>query len=201
MQQDTPVLLRRLAASDAAAAARLHQVGQPGTLLTSLGLPFLRVLYVGFAGCSQSYGTVAVHNGQTVGVIVGTDDTSRLFRELIGRQWLRVGVAAAQGVLRHPSLLRMAWRAMRYPSEAEREEGVGELLFIGVDPPERHHGIGTALLEALLQESRARGLRALSVTVDASNATAIRFYEEHGFVYQRTAELYGRPMHFYRLEL
>ena len=198
---ETPVTLRPLTAGDAAVAARLHEAGQPGTLLTSLGMSFLRTLYAGLAGAERSLGTVAVRNGRVVGVIAGTDDTARLFRDLLGRRWLQIGLTACLGVLRRPSLVGMAWRAARYPAEAEHEEGVGELLFIGVDPQERRQGIGAALLAELVRASRARGLRDLFVTVDASNATAIRFYERHGFVHLRTAELYGRPMHFYRLQL
>jgi GNAT superfamily N-acetyltransferase len=47
----------------------------------------------------------------------------------------------------------------------------------------RGHGIGTRLLEAVMAEARARGLRALITRVDAkAEPDALRFLDRHGFV-------------------
>lgn len=195
---ETPVTLRRLTVGDAAVAARLHEAGQPGTVLTSLGMPFLRVLYAGFA-TANCYATVAERD-RVVGVIIGARDTGKLYREMFSRQWARMAVAAALGLVRRPALWPVMWQALRYPHTVGHDEGVGEFLFIGVDPAERRSGIGSLMLDDLVRASKADGLKGLFLTVDVNNAAAIRFHERHGFRYQRTAILCGRPMHYYRLE-
>jgi ribosomal protein S18 acetylase RimI-like enzyme len=59
-------------------------------------------------------------------------------------------------------------------------------LAIAVVPSARGAGVGSALLEALLERARAAGHEAVSLAVDRENAGAIALYERHGFV--RAAE-------------
>ncbi len=54
-------------------------------------------------------------------------------------------------------------------------------LAIAVVPSKRGHGIGDALLRALLDKGRQAGYGSLSLSVDSQNAGAIRLYERHGF--------------------
>lgn len=53
-------------------------------------------------------------------------------------------------------------------------------MAIAVRPEARRHGIGAALLAALVEGAGARGVRALSLSVEAENP-AIRLYERAGF--------------------
>ena len=54
-------------------------------------------------------------------------------------------------------------------------------LAIAVVPNARGKGVGSALLEALLERARAEGYGAISLSVDRNNAGAIELYERHGF--------------------
>ena len=54
-------------------------------------------------------------------------------------------------------------------------------LAIAVVPSARGKGIGSALLDALLERARADGYPAISLSVDRNNAGAIELYERHGF--------------------
>ena len=54
-------------------------------------------------------------------------------------------------------------------------------LAIAVVPSARGKGIGSALLEALLERARAEGYRSISLSVDRNNARAIELYRRHGF--------------------
>jgi len=54
-------------------------------------------------------------------------------------------------------------------------------LAVAVVPNRRGHGIGDALLNALLERARADGYRALSLAVEAGNDALLGFYEKHGF--------------------
>jgi GNAT superfamily N-acetyltransferase len=50
-----------------------------------------------------------------------------------------------------------------------------------VVPGERNRGIGTALLHAVEEESRARGSELVEINVDGEDTDARRFYERHGY--------------------
>jgi ribosomal protein S18 acetylase RimI-like enzyme len=54
-------------------------------------------------------------------------------------------------------------------------------LAIAVVPSARGKGVGSALLEALLDRARNEGYQAISLSVDRNNAGAIELYERHGF--------------------
>ena len=50
-----------------------------------------------------------------------------------------------------------------------------------VVPPRRGQGIGSALVEALLEQARQRGIDLVEINVDEGDVDAQRFYERHGF--------------------
>lgn len=53
---------------------------------------------------------------------------------------------------------------------------------IGVfDPARRHSGIGTALMNVMLQEAKASGARMAVLETQTCNENAIAFYRKHGF--------------------
>ena len=54
-------------------------------------------------------------------------------------------------------------------------------LAIAVVPNARGKGVGSALLEALLERARSEGYPSLSLSVDRLNKGAIALYEQHGF--------------------
>ena len=54
-------------------------------------------------------------------------------------------------------------------------------LAIAVVPNARGKGVGSALLEALLERAREEGYPAVSLSVDRLNRGAIALYEQHGF--------------------
>jgi ribosomal protein S18 acetylase RimI-like enzyme len=60
-------------------------------------------------------------------------------------------------------------------------ERAGEIETLSVLPSERGNGTGTALLQAVREELRTRGITELSLHVMHTNKDAIRFYERHGF--------------------
>ena len=232
----------------AAAAARLHIDGQPGTFLTRLGPEVLTVLYralpqspagFGFAaegltpfdklraapGPSPEY-PLGAERGDSLnnvgleslqppatrhlppatltGFISATTSIGRLFAEM-GTRWLPQFLPPLlTRFAREPRLLLLSAQTVLYPllaadNQSSKSHGkVAELLSIMVEPGQRGSGVGAALLHALVDECRGRGVDALDVTVDAANAGARRFYERHGFAYDRQFTLYGRAMCLYR---
>jgi ribosomal-protein-alanine N-acetyltransferase len=58
---------------------------------------------------------------------------------------------------------------------------VSYIQTIGVTSGHQGHGIGTALLVALLDHANSRGASQVDLEVRADNTSAIRLYERHGF--------------------
>jgi ribosomal protein S18 acetylase RimI-like enzyme len=54
-------------------------------------------------------------------------------------------------------------------------------LAIAVVPNARGKGVGSKLLESLMQRAREEGFDAVSLSVDKRNSGAIALYEQHGF--------------------
>lgn len=50
-----------------------------------------------------------------------------------------------------------------------------------VRPEDRNRGVGSSLLEAAIERARASGCSRITLLTDRANASAIRFYERHGF--------------------
>ena len=67
----------------------------------------------------------------------------------------------------------------------------GQIINIATSPAHRGQGLGTAVLSALLEHARERGLVSVTLEVRLSNAPAIALYRKLGF-----AEL-GRRKNFY----
>jgi len=202
-----------LAPIHAAEAARLHIAGQPGTFLTRLGPAVLTLLYrtlpiaaggFGFVVLTDDGEDAAVATLQLQGFVSATTSTGQLFVEMGTRQVGQLLPPLVQAITRQPALLLQSAQTLLYPL-LERNHAVAgpsaELLSIMVEPAARSQGIGAALLSALRQECQRRKLATLTVTVDAANDGARRFYERHGFKFAYSFHLYGRAMCSYHLAL
>ncbi len=193
--------IQPLAPEHAAAAAAIHAEGQPGTFLTGLGPAFLRALYAQMASSANCFGYVACEGGQVIGVVTGTVDAGAVFRELILRRGLGLLWSVAGALLRRPALWPKVLQTAFYPAQRKGEPGEGELFFIGTRADRRGAGVGRALFQALAEEMRRRGMRAMGLTVDDENERAKRFYLRNGMRPVRAFTLYGRRMRWFVLPL
>jgi len=71
-------------------------------------------------------------------------------------------------------------------------QGSARILMLSVKPHYQRHGVGSALLNAFLNEMKTQQITYISLEVRTTNTTAIRFYEHHGFVIKDTL------IHFYQ---
>ena len=193
--------IRKLVHEDAHAAALLHIEGQPGTFLTDLGEEFLTVFYRDLAVSKWSFGFIAWDQGRPMGVIAGTSDTHGLFREFVLRRGLDLAIPVLRRLLQKPALLWGVIQTLLYPRKLHSRHGDAEFLFIGVRSEARRHGIGSKMLEVLIEECRHRGATALISTVDVTNPRANAFHIHRGFKVVGSFDLYGREMHLYSLDL
>ncbi len=194
-------------------AARLHIQGQPGTFLTSLGEDVLTVVYRALPQSRRGFGVAAVQltddsaadgdDSPLAGYISATTGIGGLFVAIASQ---RLGELLPPLLTRYaqaPSLVVRSMQTAIYPFLAHEDAPApaAELLSIMVEPALRSYGIGALLMTAFLEECRGRSLHAVTVTVDAANGGAQRFYRRQGFSDWRSIVLYGRPMYVFRRAL
>ena len=100
-------------------AAEIHIEGQPGTLLTNLGKPFLTTLYAEVCHSEWGFGVVALDGEVVTGVGILSTSTSRLFRDLKRHRALKLLLTIIPRVLTHPRLLVDVYQSWRYPAKME----------------------------------------------------------------------------------
>jgi GNAT superfamily N-acetyltransferase len=69
-----------------------------------------------------------------------------------------------------------------------------ELMGLVVDPSARRSGIGAALLEAVEEWARSRGVDAIRVRSNVARDSSHPFYEKLGFERQKTQHVYRKPL-------
>lgn len=183
-----------LQSDHAAAVADIHCISQEGTFLTSLGAPFLTLLYATMARSGQGVGLVALQEQTVVGFVVGTRSTGGMFREVVLQQPWHLSRLVLARALQRPQLLWQAAQTLAYPLQQQTDLPAAELLALAVAPAQRNQGIGTKLVLALCRTMTRQQIPAMSVTVDGANTGAQRFYQRHGFVIRHQSQMYGRPM-------
>jgi ribosomal protein S18 acetylase RimI-like enzyme len=73
------------------------------------------------------------------------------------------------------------WGKMEHPTPLPSSDHVWHVTGLAVDPAREGRGVGRALMEALIDEARARGGRRMTLRVFAPNERARRLYERLGF--------------------
>jgi ribosomal-protein-alanine N-acetyltransferase len=77
-----------------------------------------------------------------------------------------------------------------------------ELVSIAVDPQDRQQGLGRAMLDETLEQLRSRRVNSWWLMVATNNESAIRFYEDYGFIRtRRSKRYYGAGRDAWRMRL
>lgn len=73
--------------------------------------------------------------------------------------------------------------------------GEGEIVQVAVKESARRRGVADAIMNALIEEGRKKGIDIFFLEVRQSNAAAIKLYEKHGFINIGTRKnFYERPV-------
>ncbi|SDS80439.1 ribosomal-protein-alanine N-acetyltransferase [Paraoerskovia marina] len=70
---------------------------------------------------------------------------------------------------------------------------VTQIMTIGVDPAAQHQGVGTLLLDALVERSRVLRASAVLLEVAVTNDAALAMYAKHGFEQMGLRRRYYQP--------
>jgi ribosomal protein S18 acetylase RimI-like enzyme len=176
--------------------AEIHAQALAGDFLPSLGIPFLAELYRGILGLGLGFGFVTVNDGVS-GFVLGSDDTSALFRTVMLKRAIPLGLRLLPALVRRPALLRNIIQTFTYPEQEGKVPVAAELVVIAVDATVRGQGQGAALCNALEADFRRRSITRYKVTVNQSNDGANRFYQRQGFQLADRFRLYDRGWNLY----
>jgi ribosomal protein S18 acetylase RimI-like enzyme len=209
-------------------AAEIHIEGQPGTLLTKLGKPFLTTLYTEICHSEWAFGVVALDGGGVVGVGILSTSTSRLFRDLKRRRAVQLLLPIIPRMLTHPTLLVDVYQSWRYPAKmgvgrehSRSDNGVtsqqqrevtpvprrkdAEFLFLGVRQAYQGRRIASGIFDASVFFCRDRKVDYLTAVVEHTNWRLHRAASTHvaryGWRRIRQIELNGRVMDVIEIDL
>lgn len=215
------VFVRTATTYDLSAMAGLHVAHLPIGFFPRLGTGFVARWQAAFLDSPHAIGLVAIKRSDdasaetVVGFLVGTTDRRAFRRELLRRHrgaLIRHGLFA---LVARPRLLAtfLRCRATTYAARLwrgrsgtptaqplEREEPVGELTAVAVDPGARGAGVGRRLIEIYLDRCTSLGVSWVELVTATEPDSAVRFYEHTGWTWlHRSRTRDGVPVaHFGR---
>jgi ribosomal protein S18 acetylase RimI-like enzyme len=185
----------------AARVAELHCAALAGDFLPSLGQGFLTVFYKATLDLGVGFGFVAIEAGCPVGFILGSADTSALFKRVVASRAMMLALRAIPSVIHKPALIANVFETFLYPGKEDAVPEKAELVVIGFDAAHRGRGLGRGLVNALNAAFRAQGVQSYKVTVLQSNQGANSFYRALGFQPTLEFELYKKKWNLYTIDV
>lgn len=210
-------------------AAQIHIEGQPGTLLTNLGKPFLTTLYAEICSSEWGFGVIALDDEVVAGVAILSTSTGHLFRDLKRRRALQLLLSIVPRLVTHPRLILDVYQSWRYPAkmgigrthsisdngantqlpqnEATQvsKEKDAEFLFLGVRKEYRGQRVASGLFDTSVVFCRKREIGHLIAVVEHTNWRLHRAASTHvaryGWRRMRQIELNGRLMDVIEMDL
>lgn len=160
--------------------AALHAANIDQGFLSTLGQPFLALVYRAVDEAPAGVLIVEEREGRVLGFVAGSIGMGAIYRRLLRRP-VPLALALAPSLLR-PARLRRIFEILRYgrgDSGATRWPAP-ELLSIAVAPEARGLGIADALYGRLVEAFASRGIAAFRIVVGDALAPAHRFYRRMG---------------------
>jgi ribosomal protein S18 acetylase RimI-like enzyme len=194
---------RYLQPDDAEAAAEIHIEGQPGTILTLLGRPFLVELYR--AICYSEWGEcVGAFNeeGKLVAQTAMTVSSDKFFGEFKWRRLWRVALPVAWAILKNPTIIAHVVRGWNYADQTRSPEREGDVIFLGVKREYLRDGLGPELVRYMFGWANLVGLQSATFMIEKRNRPIRWMIGQLRDLYiAHEIELYGRPMLFYKVPI
>lgn len=193
---------RYLQPQDAAAAAEIHKEGQPGTILTMLGHPFLVELYR--AVCYSQWGEAigAFDGEQLVAQTAMAVSSDKFFAEFKRRYLWRVAVPVSGAVIRNPGIISSVVKGWSYADQTRSPEREGDVIFLGVKKEYLRHGLAPDLVRHMFGWAGLIGLTSANLMIEKRNRP-IRWMigRLNGLYIAHEFEAYGRQMLFYKVPI
>ncbi|MBO3701655.1 MAG: GNAT family N-acetyltransferase [Candidatus Accumulibacter sp.] len=160
--------------------AQLHASNIDQGFLSSLGTPFLALLYEAIDANESSVLLIARHEGRVVGFVTGAEGMGPIYRQLL-RRWASLAGALLPAVVSPHKLWKIAEiLLMGKKPQPLSDLPHAELLSIAVDPALRSQGHAGALYRGLVEHFRQRGVDRFRIVVGEPLAAAHHFYSRMG---------------------
>jgi ribosomal protein S18 acetylase RimI-like enzyme len=182
------------------AVAKLHSNSLTG-LLRDLGPGAIRAFYIGAIKSDCAIAFVVFEQEILRGFVFGSTRPQLLKQDILKNNFVGTIVGTGLGVLRRPSTLISLWRSTRDTGERGYNDQVAELTYLAVNTKHRTAGLGQQLVNRFGQALVAQGIYAYELSVDANNASAIRFYRQMGFFQVGEYQEFGINHLRYRMEM
>ena len=194
-------LVRRATLEDLRGIVAIHQKAFKDFFLTRMGREFLRRYYALVLNYRAGIILVSERCGTLEGFACGFVEPSEFYR-LMWRNKRVFALPALLSLIRHPSLFAgVLYGVQRIQTSAFTSElsASCELSSIAVVPEASGNGLGKALLQAFLEQSRSMDAQYVYLTTDADeNESANALYRQVGFQHtQRFMQRQGRWMNEY----
>lgn len=152
------------------------------TLLSDLGSPIVTKYYQLAQMDSSVVGVVAVNSSNEVmGWAMGSPDPAARNSKLRSPlPWFLMQMMRL-AITRPFVLAQLIASVLSVSSELEMSAGAVELTYIGVSSAHQGKGLGRALLNKFVEESRSKGYHSVVLSVENENKAAIALYEKSGF--------------------
>lgn len=160
------------------AVAEVHQREIEAGFLSSLGRTALALIYDHVGRSTFSRLIIARDGDRIAGIIAGSVDTGKLYRDFLRKRGLRALWVFAPRLLRG-SRLRKAIETLRYPGRATQLPAA-EILNFAVEPEYRGSGVAQELFRELRDYFAANGIGQIKIVTGKSQTRAQSFYEKMG---------------------
>lgn len=160
--------------------AQLHASNIDQGFLSSLGTPFLSLLYEAIDINESSVLLIARHEGRVVGFVTGAEGMGSIYRQLLNR-WPRLFVALLPAIASPRKLFKIA-EILLISKKAMPLQGLphAELMSIAVERGQRGQGYAQKLYQGLVEHFQQRGIPRFRIVVGQQLESAHRFYKRMG---------------------
>lgn len=172
-------IIRPIRRGDERAVAELHRESINTGFLSSLGFPFLKVLYRAMEDSDNAFVLVYEEGGELKGFVSGVKNLRVFYSEFVRRNLVPAVISMFPSLVRI-DFVRKAFETLIYPQKTDNLPEA-ELLSIAVREELRGKGIALLLFRKFVEEMEKRGVKRFKVVVGSSNFRANGFYKKVGF--------------------
>lgn len=177
-------------AGQAEALAKIHQQEISEGFLSTLGKPFLTLLYAELISAPDAACFVIKVENEVVAFACSCEKTSDFYRRFLRDRFFPAAVALLPRALR-PTTLRGILETLRQVgSPGAQDLPNAELLSIAVEPAFQGKGFGQELVRAIAADFMRRGIQEMRVTAGAGLGPANTLYRKLGFALRSEVEIH-----------
>lgn len=172
--------IRKTRDSDIRNVSALHKEHINSGFLSSLGAPFLNILYRSLVDFEKGILLVAENEGKIIGFISGTVDTNVFYKYFLKRNFFRIAFVLLSKVFSINVIKKVLETAKYSKKDLEISVPDAELLSMAVAENFQGKGIAKQLFEKLVNEFHDRNINEFKIIAGNQLDEANKFYQKIG---------------------